>query len=108
MGKILVDEDDLRSMITDAVNDVIDKITKKIAAKCAERSYNNEIFSGQEAWGSHCGTSGNNGTCGCDCADTYSSHEQDYYSYSCGRSSSCGSSYSSGSYSGGCGSSGGC
>ena len=84
MTKILIDEYELRSMVADAVNDAVDKITKKIAAKCAQASYNNEIF--REPSGYSCGNSG-----------------------SCGRSGGCGvSSYSSRSYNGGCGSSGGC
>ena len=60
---ILIDEADLKSLIKEAVNDAVDKITKKIASKCATLSYNNEIFS------SRC---------------------EDSYGYSCGSSSGCG------------------
>ena len=41
---ILIDEADLKRLIKEAVNDAVDKITKKIASKCATLSYNNEIF----------------------------------------------------------------
>ena len=45
MGKlILIGEDDLRSLIAEAVNNAVDNITKKIAANAAVRFYNNEIF----------------------------------------------------------------
>lgn len=107
MAKILIDEYELRSMVADAVNDAVDKITKKIAAKCAQASYNNEIFNGQEAYGCHCGTNNSK-----DSTDTYegniTQHLRDIWSSgSCGKSGGCGvSSYRS--YSGGCGSSGGC
>ena len=74
---ILIDEADLKSLIKEAVNDAVDKITKKIASKCATLSYNNEIFS---------------------------SRRGESYGYSCGSSGGCGTSSSSRSYSYGCGS----
>ena len=65
---ILIDEADLKSLIKEAVNDAVDKITKKIASKCATLSYNNEIFSSryEESYG--CG-SGNSGGCGISAVD---------------------------------------
>lgn len=60
---ILIDEGELKNLIKDAVNDAVDNITKKIAAKCATLSYNNEIFSrhdddDDEYYGCNCGSSG--------------------------------------------------
>lgn len=96
---ILIDEADLKSLIKEAVNDAVDKITKKIASKCATLSYNNEIFSSrcEDSYGYSCGSSSSG------CGTSSSIYEE---SYGCGSGSSggCGTSSSYRSYSYGCGS----
>jgi hypothetical protein len=79
---ILIDEADLKSLIKEAVNDAVDKITKKIASKCATLSYNNEIFNSrsEESYGCSCGSSG-----GCGTSNSFRS-----YSYGCGSGPSSG------------------
>ena len=79
---ILIDEADLKSLIKEAVNDAVDKITKKIASKCATLSYNNEIFNSrsEESYGCSCGSSGGYGT----------SSDFRSYSYGCGSGPSSG------------------
>ena len=84
---ILIDENDLKKLIKDAVNDAVDNITKKIASKCATLSYNNEIFSSRyddddECYGCSCGSSGG---CSGSSSRSYSS-----YGFSCGSGPSTG------------------
>ena len=85
---ILISDEDLKSLIQEAVTNAVDGITKKIASRCAVYSYNNQIFNHSRP---HV-ASAPSGGCGVE--------DEDDYSYSCGG----GSSYSSG----GCGSDGGC
>ena len=106
---LLISDEDLKSLIQEAVTNAVDGITKKIASRAA-RIYNNQIFreSRREDGYLSCGA-GDSGGCG-------SSDDDDDYGYGgCGGSSSrssgggCGGGYD---YSyGGCGSgyeSGGC
>ena len=85
---ILISESELRGLIHEAVNNVIDGVTKKIASRAA-RNYNNEIFRrSAPIVESSCGSDGGG------CGSTPSRRTTSY--------SSCGGSYD---YSyGGCGS----
>lgn len=87
MGKkIVIDENDLKGLIKEAVEDAVDNVTRKISAKLASRYYNNTLFEtkrvcyNRTSWGGGCGsdyTSG--GGCGNDrpivggCGSSYSS-----------------------------------
>ena len=93
MGKkkmILIAEDDLKTIVSDAVKTALDTVTKKIAAKCATLSYNNEMFAPEEKktkpWSytpPPC-SCGNTGSCGS------SSTQRISYGFSCGSAPSSG------------------
>lgn len=57
---ILIDEDELRYMINEAVNHIFDKATKNVARIMAAKRYNNQIFSYSSTCS--CGSSGSCGT----------------------------------------------
>ena len=108
---ILINEDDLSNIVSEAVKNAVtnalDAVTKKISAKCATLSYNNEMFketTSKRKSMSNCGLDDND--------EDYDDYDNDR-GYGCGNagySSGCGSS-SSRSSGGGCGggySSGGC
>lgn len=104
---LLISDEDLRSLIQEAVTNAVDGITKKIASRAAS-IYNNQIFreSRREDGYLSCGA-GDSGGCG-------SSDDDDYGYGGCGSAipsyGGCGSSIPSRS-SGGCGGgyeSGGC
>ena len=106
MGKmILISDDDLKSLVSEAVTNAVDSITKKIASRAAVMSYNNQIFSpSRTRVVESCGSSGGG------CGSTYED-DDDWYGYSCGNPSGGGCGGSSHYDSGGCGggySSGGC
>lgn len=120
---ILISESELKALISEAVNNVIDGVTKKIASREAVRSYNNEIFRHRapvvESTGGCGADDDDSGGCGSSSSSrrttSYSSCGGSYdYSYGgCGSSSGggCGSSSSRSSSYGGCGGgyeSGGC
>jgi len=89
MGKIfIIDESELKSLISEAVNNAVDGITRKITARSARLNYRNRLFQ-------------------------HSDDDDEDYSGFCGSSSTggCGSGgggCGSSSYGGGCGSTGGC
>lgn len=90
MGKkkmILIAEDDLKTIVSDAVKTALDTVTKKIAAKCATLSYNNEMFNSMS---SH-DDDDDDCYCGCGSAGGYGCGNSGYRS-----SSGCGGGYSSG------------
>ena len=120
---ILISESELKDLIFEAVNNVIDGVTKEIASRAAVRSYNNEIFRHRapvvESTGGCGADDDDDGGCGSSSSSrrttSYSSCGGSYdYSYGgCGSSSNggCGSSSSRSSNYGGCGGgyeSGGC
>jgi hypothetical protein len=90
---ILISDEDLKSLIQEAVTNAVDGITKKIASRCAVYSYNNQIFNQSRP---HVASAPSVG-CGAD--------DDDDYGYG-----GCGGGGGSHSYGGGCGSdmSGGC
>ena len=95
---ILISDEDLKSLMHQAATEAVDNLAKKIASRCAIRSYNNQIFreSRREDGYLSCGAGDNGGGCG---------GNYDYSYGGCGSGAGCGSSSRS---SGGCGSSGGC
>ena len=100
MGKIfIIDESELKSLISEAVNNAVDGITRKIAARSARLNYRNRLFQhsddDDEDYSGFCGSSSTSG-CGSEPTHSYGG---------CGSGGGgCGSS----SYGGGCGSTGGC
>jgi hypothetical protein len=98
MGKIfLIDECELRGLISEAMENAVDNITKKITARSARLNYRNRLFQDSEDddedYSGFCGSSSVGG-CG-----------SSSYGGGCGSGGGgCGSS----SYGGGCGSTGGC
>lgn len=88
---IIISEEDLRNLVTE----VVDNLTKKIAARSASRHYKNELFNRSKpvVVESGCGSSYDDGGCG-------SSSRRSSRSYGCGSSygggGGCGSSHSSG------------
>ena len=96
MGRIIViDEDDLKGLISEAVTNAVDNVTKKITACVARKSYRNRMFKPlRRVEPISCGSSGGG------CGGSY-----DYSYGGCGSSGGCGSTPS---ITYGCGSSGGC
>jgi hypothetical protein len=100
MGKIfLIDERELRSLISEAMENAVDNITKKITARSARLNYRNRLFQDSEDDDEYCGGfCGSSSTGGCGSEPTHS------YGGCGSGGGGCGSS----SYGGGCGSTGGC
>ena len=95
---IFISEDDLKRLVKDTANEIVDSVTKKIAESVAKYSYNNEVFTSVK----HNNESHYSAACGLDDDD------DDFYGSSCGTYGKMNSKSKKDNIVYGCGNSGGC